>query len=270
MDNSSTTVKNKRLILATLLRTDASHLDQNGSGASTRHTNAGLPPVENHIVLAHEHIPQDPKWSSGRRNIHGRQTENALVTTLLQNEVLGRKFIILPSQSECNGTVERLAIDNILTTHHSLCPQLRHNLQHLGSWPCQQRSARIHNCRGCFAYDITVELDPVQLDCPIGLRFQRNVLELTDIMRLVDSSDHQLPHSIVTKIKRKNRLVELPRIHQGMEWSLDPGNRNGIESQPTYTVKLAQTISKPQSACVINLGESKILDSVIANLHNII
>merc|ERR1719277_953272 len=69
-------------------RSDDEHLCLAAGCGGHCETEALLTPIELHVVLAHEDIPENPERAARRGHVHTHETEDALTAGLLQDQVL--------------------------------------------------------------------------------------------------------------------------------------------------------------------------------------
>mmetsp|Transcript_1505 Transcript_1505/g.3238 ORF Transcript_1505/g.3238 Transcript_1505/m.3238 type:complete len:406 (-) Transcript_1505:71-1288(-) len=226
------------------------------------HPDPLLAPVELHVVLAHEHIPQDPQRTSRSRHIDPGQPQNALVPRRLQHQVSAVQRVLLPSQAEGHARLEGVAVHDVLLPKDALRPQLGRNSLHICAGTSQQTRPGVHNRSLRRSDRRSVQLHTIQPHGPVRLARQGHKREVPGVVLRVHTPDHQLTRSVVPQVEGEHRIIQLLRVHQSVEWGLHSAHRNSIPRHAADPVKLPSTVRKSKSARVVHLSKR-----VLRNLH---
>merc|ERR1712194_157437 len=149
--------------------------------------------VEHGVECAQPRVAQNPKRTVRGRNILAGHGEEAQV--LVRNHNVSRlKSENLTVEGNVDVfalvTVDReLALDEGLGTH-----QLSDGGNFIGRTD-QQRSPGVDDSLGHSSHINALDLDAVQLDLPVRLGANRDVEEISSVLRGVDASEFQFPHT---------------------------------------------------------------------------
>jgi hypothetical protein len=100
--------------------------------------------VEYRVVLAHEHVSQDPERSGRGRDIQSHETEQAHVS-IRDEVILGGQGVDISSNGEVEVGTVVVALDEVLAGDDFFAAEGRGDLGHLLGGAGEDGGARVHD-----------------------------------------------------------------------------------------------------------------------------
>lgn len=119
--------------------------------------------------------------------------------------------------------------------------------------------------------NLVSELDLFELNLPVTLAPERNVINLALEVLLVNSTERGLGvvrFGVGAEVESKLRLVEETLVDEVVEGRDDVGDRDGVVGQSEDTIKLAER--EGESGLDGRLGKVLVLDGEVTNGENIV
>mmetsp|Transcript_103263 Transcript_103263/g.277390 ORF Transcript_103263/g.277390 Transcript_103263/m.277390 type:complete len:358 (-) Transcript_103263:184-1257(-) len=220
-----------------------------------------LTPIELHVVLAHEDVPEDPQ---GHADIDGLDAQDAEPPHFLDDKILHRKRKRLASEVEGEVWKPRGAAHQEEALD-DLCPHHRHQGVHLVLRPCKQGSSGVHDghARGRQREDVP-EFDAVEAHSPPSWKHHIDPREVASDVRRVDASEDQFAWRVVAEVEAEDWPLQLSRRHKRAHQRLARGLSDGVEPE-TKDAIIGRAIPPVDAARVADQSKGEVRQHQLSN-----
>lgn len=234
-------------------------------------TNSSLAEVIDRVVSAQESIAEDDQGAHGLGEVHAHKGGNAAARHL-KDVVRSREAVLGASKAEgdVGEGVALGTVDGVLATVALLGANL--SIEKLGD-------ARGENVEGGTSVedgtsvlkfgDLIAKSNGVEVNLPIGLAAERNVLNLARVVGLINATKGSHRTFIAaSKVEGENRLIQKLLVHHLVKGRNNTIDGNGIVAKAKNTVKAAK--GKGKAGLAGSLGKVLALDREVADSDNIV
>lgn len=210
---------------------------------SSGQTDGVLAEVVDRVVAAEESISKNDERSSGGRDVHALEGGNA-VSRDLEDVVACGQAVLGTSKVECDvgERTDLVALNGVLATETLLGTNLLvQELSKIGGEDVQG-STSVEDSTSAFELgSLVTERNRLDVDLPVGLAAERDVLDLALVVVLVDTTENSLATLVITaEVESKDRLVNELLVDHLVERRDDLVHRDGIVAETQDTVEAAE------------------------------
>lgn len=177
---------------------------------SSGQTDGVLAEVIHRVVAAEESISKNDERSSGRRDVHALEGGNT-VSRYLENVVAGGQAVLGTSKVECDvgERADLVALNGVLATETLLGANLLvQELSKVGGENVQGSTSVEDSTSALELGSLVTERNRFDVDLPVGLAAERDVLDLALVVVLVDTTENSLATLVImAEVESKDRLV---------------------------------------------------------------
>lgn len=206
-------------------------------------TDGVLAEVVDRVVAAEESISKNDEGSSGRGDVHALEGGNT-VSRYLEDVVASGQAVLGTSKVECDvgERADLVALNGVLATETLLGANLL--VQELSKVRGEnvQRSTSVEDSTSALELgSLVTERNRFDINLPVGLAAERDVLDLALVVVLVDTTENSLATLVITaEVESKDGLVNELLVDHLVERRDNLVDGDGIVAETQDTVEAAE------------------------------